>query len=146
MTAPSISGPTILVAEMDEEARALLRAAFEHASFVVLLAGSGEAAVNLYESAHASVDVVLLSAQRPGLNGRRVLAALQEINTAVRCVIATALTPQDEVLPLVRQGAAGLLAKPLVLDEAVRVVRQAVEAGRGKGPPAAARAQPRPAS
>jgi DNA-binding NtrC family response regulator len=134
MTATSASSPTILVVELDDSARALLSNTFQRAGFNTLLADSGEAAVNLYREAHSSVNLVLLSAQRPGLNGRRVLAALQEINPAVCCVIATGVTPQDEILPLVRQGAIGLLPKPLVLDNAVQFISEVVKGGRGASP------------
>jgi DNA-binding NtrC family response regulator len=145
MTATSASSPTILVVELDETARALLSSSFQRVGFNTLLAGSGEAAVNLYREAKSSVDLVLLSAQRPGLNGRRVLAALQEINPAVRCIIATGVTPQDEVLPLVRQGALGLLSKPLILEEAVRVVSRAAEGHKGDRVPRGASPHPHPA-
>jgi hypothetical protein len=37
------------------------------------------------------------------------------------------MAPEDQILPLVRQGAIGLLSKPLDPDDAVRVVSGAVE-------------------
>lgn len=127
MTAKRASRPTILVVEIDEAVRTLLYRSLKGAGFKVLLASSGESAVTLYEGVLSTVAVVLLIAQRPGLNGRRVLAALQEINPAVRCVIATDVAPEDEVLPLVRQGAVGLLSKPVDPDDAVRVVTGVME-------------------
>jgi two-component system cell cycle sensor histidine kinase/response regulator CckA len=127
MTAMLASRPTILVVETDEAIRARLYRAFNRAGFKVLLTSSGERAVQLYKGVQSAVALVLLSAHRPGLNGRRVLAALQEINPAIRCVIATDVAPEDEILPLVRQGAIGLLSKPLDLDDAVRVVSQVLE-------------------
>jgi DNA-binding NtrC family response regulator len=126
LAAPALR-PTILVVDLDEAVRSQFYRTFKRAGFKVVLASSGEAAVRLYGGVQASVAVVLVSGQRPGLNARRVLAALQEINSDVRCVIATALTPEEELLPLVRQGAVGLLAKPLDLNDALRLVRRVVE-------------------
>jgi DNA-binding NtrC family response regulator len=127
MTDTNAFRPTILVVEMNEKARRLFYRTFQQAGYNVLLASSGEAAIKLYRGVQSRVVVVLLSAHRPGLNGRRLLAALQEINPTLRCVIATEVTPDDEVLPLVRQGAAGLLVKPLNLNEALAVVSRVME-------------------
>jgi DNA-binding NtrC family response regulator len=127
MTTTPSRRPTILVIEMDERVRGLLYTAIQEAGFSVLLASSEKAAVKLYRGVHAVVAVVLLSANRVSLNGCRLLAALQEINPALRCVIATEVTPDDELLPLVRQGAAGLLSKPLDIDETKAVVRRVME-------------------
>jgi DNA-binding NtrC family response regulator len=127
MTAMPSANPTILVVDLDEAVRTLLYRAFRRVGFNVLLAGSGEAAVKLYEGAQGDVTLVLLSAQRPGLNGRRVLATLQEINPDVRCIIATDVSPEEELLPLVRQGAVGLLSRPIDPDDAVRVVSRVME-------------------
>ncbi len=127
MTAKDAFRPTILVVEIDEKVRRLLYRTFQQAGSKVLLASNGEAAVKLYRGVQSRVVVVLLSAHRPGLNGRRLLAVLQEINPTLRCVIATEVTPDDEVLPLVRQGAAGLLAKPLNMNDAVAVVSRVME-------------------
>jgi DNA-binding NtrC family response regulator len=93
----------------------------------VVLASSGEAALRLYEEAQAEVTLVLLSAQRPGLNGRRLLAALQQINPHVRCIIAVDVSPEEELLPLLREGAIGLLARPIDPDDAVGVVSRVLE-------------------
>jgi DNA-binding NtrC family response regulator len=127
MTAPPSSSPTILVVDLDEAVRTLLYQAFRKAGYNVLLASSGEAALRLYEAAQSEVTLLLLSAQRPGLNGRRMLAALQEINPAVRCIIATDVSPEEELLPLLRQGAIGLLPKPLNPDDAVSLVSRVME-------------------
>jgi DNA-binding NtrC family response regulator len=127
MSATRSHRPVILVVEMDERVRTLLYRAFQQAGFRVLLASNPEAAVKLYKGTQSAVAVVLLSAHRTRLNGCRVLAALQEKNPSVRCVIATEITPEDEILPLARQGAAGLLAKPLHIHEAVSVVSRVME-------------------
>ena len=119
--------PTIFIVETDEEARRLLYRAFRGAGFKVLLASSGQAAVKLYRGVQSSVVAVFVSAQRPVLNACRLLAALKQINPLVRCVVATELTPDDELLPLVRQGAAGLLAKPLIVKQAVAEVARVME-------------------
>ena len=127
MTTLPSSSPTILVVDLDEAVRTLLYQAFRRAGFNVLLTSSGEAALKLYEGVQSEVTLVLLSAQRPGLNGRRTLAALQEINPAVHCIIATDVSPEEELLPLLRQGAVGLLSKPLNPDDAVSLVSRVME-------------------
>jgi DNA-binding NtrC family response regulator len=127
LTAAPAVIPTILVVETDLAGRAHLYGAFLRAGFNVLLAGSGESAVTVYTRMQRMVRVVLISSQRPSLNASRLLTALKSINPAVRCVVAAELSPDVQLLPLLRQGAATIVSKPIKMDETVRAVRGVLE-------------------
>jgi two-component system OmpR family response regulator len=122
-------GLEVLVAEDEPAVLAMLDFALKYHGFAVRRAGGGEAAVQAYGRHRGTVDVVLLDVQMPGVDGPQTLAALREVNPAVRCVFMSGNTGKYSTEQLLAAGAAAVLPKPFSrLDEVVRVLREA--AGR----------------
>jgi CheY-like chemotaxis protein len=114
----------VLVADDEPAVLRLLDVALRQHGFAVRRAGGGEAAVELYRRHRATIDVVLLDVQMPGLDGPGALAALRAIDPAVRCVFMSGHTGRYAVEELLATGASCVLAKPFPrMDGVVQVLR-----------------------
>ena len=125
--------PLILVVDDEPALLRLLEVWLRQEGFAVVTAASGAEALEAYRRHAAALAVVLLDVRMPGMDGRRTLAALRQIDPTVRCY----LTGGDPgVLEgALAQGAAGSFPKPFRLDDLARELRQAA------GSQAAARGQ-----
>ncbi len=79
-------GCEVLVVEDEPRLLAMLDSVLRYHAFTVRQAPGGEMAVRAYERHRASIDVVLMDVQMPGMDGPQALSALQRVAPDVRCV------------------------------------------------------------
>ena len=77
------SSGTILVVDNDEGVCAFLKIALEGHGFIVFVASSGSAALNLFREQR--IDIVLMDIEMPDLGGPETLKMLQSIRADVSC-------------------------------------------------------------
>jgi two-component system OmpR family response regulator len=119
-------GLEVLVVDDEPTVLTMLDFALKYHGFTVRRADGGEAAVRAYERHRATVDLVLLDVQMPGMDGPQTLAALQAIHPGVRSVFMSGSTGKYTGEQLLALGAACILQKPFrSLDEVMRVLRAA---------------------
>ena len=80
--------------------------------FAAHQAGGGRQALDLYRQHRGSIRVVLLDLTMPEFDGRQTLAALREIDPAVRCVFMTGYATDSLVEELLASGAEQVVQKP----------------------------------
>jgi CheY-like chemotaxis protein len=95
--------------------RAVLDLSLSKRGFDVWEAADGLEAIATYQRHHESIDLVLLNAWIPGLDGPQTLAALQELNPAVCCCFMRGHTSSQSAEELLRLGAAYVFTKPFCL-------------------------------
>jgi CheY-like chemotaxis protein len=100
--------PEILLMEDDTAVRRPLAASLRQHGLAVLEAAGAAKALAVYRRCHRSIAVVLLAAQP---DGPRTLAALREINPAVRCGFLSA--DPDAAEELLGHGVVLVVPKPL---------------------------------
>jgi DNA-binding NarL/FixJ family response regulator len=115
----------VLIVDDHPAVRRGLRAFLELSDGIEVVgeAADGETAVELV--AATAPDVVLLDLVLPGLDGVGVLRQLRERGSPARVLVVTSFTAGGSVLPALRAGARGYLAKdvdPPALVAAVRSV------------------------
>jgi DNA-binding NarL/FixJ family response regulator len=92
---------------------------------VVGEAGDGETAVA--EAARLRPDVILMDLVMPGVDGLEAIARIRAADPAARILVLTSFASTDQVLPALRQGAAGYLLKdaaPAEVEAAIRAVHR----------------------
>jgi len=72
-------------------------------------------------------DVIVSDIRMPGVNGLELLKTLQQMAPEIPVIIITAHTDLDSAIASYRGGAFEYLPKPFDVDEAVRLVRRAIE-------------------
>jgi DNA-binding NtrC family response regulator len=78
-SSPAATPPVVLVVEVEEAGRDLLKAVLASRGFTVLLAGNGGEALEVYRRLGTSIDLVLMDVQMPELSGPDSHAAPQFI-------------------------------------------------------------------
>jgi DNA-binding NtrC family response regulator len=123
-------GLQLLVVDDEAGVRRIVALALTRAGFGVRVAASGGEAVEVYREHWRTIDLVLLDVLMPGgLDGPHTLAALQEINPAVRCCFMSGHTAHYPIHKLLALGALNVLFKPFAnLAELRQTLRELAQA------------------
>ena len=121
----------ILVVEDDEAQRKLLVAVLQADGWATFEAGSGDAAIALLEKS-SDVDIVLSDLIMPGMDGRGLLAVVNQRWPEVPFIVMTAFASVDSAVELLHAGAYHYLPKPTKLPELRITVRRALESTQTK--------------
>ncbi len=107
----------VLLVDDSPEALGFLTEALEQSGFSVLIATSGQAALNIVE--RVTPDLILLDAVMPGLDGFETCLRLKA-NAAVAqvpVIFMTGLTETEHVVRALECGGVDYLSKPINIDE-----------------------------
>jgi len=121
ISATGAAPTTVLVADDDEDMRALVATTLREDGYLVREARDGAELLTRLEEAlddpSARPDVVVSDVLMPGLSGLGVLNALRRAQQDVPVILITVLT--DETIHVVarRLGAVGVLHKPFDIDD-----------------------------
>jgi two-component system response regulator GlrR len=115
----------ILIVEDDEIFLRPLQRSLEAAHYDVLVARSGEDAIDLLKREDA--DLVVTDKRLPGMDGVELVRRLKGEHPDLAVVIMTAYGTIESAVESVRLGAADYLVKPFEVPELLIVVRNAIE-------------------
>jgi anti-anti-sigma factor len=114
----------VLVVDDTLNVRSLLEVILWREGFTVFSAGHGLQAVEEFKQHQHEIVVVLLDVQMPDVDGPTTLAALQRIDSNIRCCFMTSHPHPYTEEQLLRQGASRVFRKPLALTQLVGALRQ----------------------
>ena len=115
----------ILIVEDDEIFLRPLQRSLEVAAYDVLVAPSGEDAIDLLKREDA--DLVVTDKRLPGMDGVELVRRLKGEHPDLAVVVMTAYGTIESAVESVRLGAADYLVKPFEVPELLIVVRNAIE-------------------
>lgn len=115
----------VWVVDDDSSIRWVLSKALDSAGFDVMEFADAETV--LQALATQTPDVLMTDIRMPGMSGLELAKRLKETGQNVPCIVMTAHTDLDSALASYESGAFEYLPKPFDLDDAVRLVRRAVE-------------------
>lgn len=117
---PRGNAQTILVVDDEKDIGELNSEALQDFGYTVLLAASGEEAVALYSQQGATIDMVILDLNMPGMGGYQCLRELLKLNPDVRVLISSGYSLKETT----QTGASGFIGKPYQLTELLAKVRE----------------------
>jgi anti-anti-sigma factor len=116
--------PGVLVVDDTLNVRSLLEVILCREGFKVFSAAHGHQAIEEFKQHQREIVVVLLDVQMPEVDGPTTLAALQRIDSRIRCCFMTSNPHPYTEEQLIRQGASRVFRKPLALTELVCALRR----------------------
>jgi CheY-like chemotaxis protein len=109
----------ILIVDDNPLIRLFLASVLPRFGFVVRVAATGEEALDLYRRHGKGLGLVLVDVEMPGLDGPQTLAALRELDPAVRCCLMSSAGHGYSPQQLRALGAIAFLQKPFGSPEAL---------------------------
>lgn len=128
-------GNTVLVADDEEDVRAMTRAMLESFGCRVIEARDGIEAVEIFRSRHAEIALVLLDLMMPGMTGERAFAEMRRIDPRVSGILASGYDESGRAREIEAAGFAGFLQKPYRRSDLGRKLASVLAArGRRRDP------------
>ena len=95
--------------------------------YKVLLAKTGEEALEIYQQAKAEIDLILLDISMPGMGGHKTLTALLEFDPEAKVIIASGYSLNGQLKDIIESGASDFVAKPFLSKDLLRAVRTVLD-------------------
>ena len=121
MTAPA----TLLIADDDPVALALLAEVLAGEGYVVRAASGGAACLEL--AAREPVELAIVDLRMPDMDGLEVIRRLAVIRPGIPIIILTAFAGIDTAIEAIRAGADDYLSKPFRMEQITIAVRRILE-------------------
>jgi CheY-like chemotaxis protein len=113
---------TILVAEDEAVVRAIVRRGLALAGHRVLLASSGQEALDVAARFDGPIDVLLSDVVMPGIRGPQLAEAMRRARPGIRVVLASGYTEDEVTRRGILVGAEAFLAKPYSMETLLAAV------------------------
>lgn len=118
--------PKVLVVDDETIVLTLVQQLLRPHNYEVVVAESGEVALDLYGQSPEEISAVLLDMTLPGLSGLETFQRLKELDGQVKVIVFTGDPHQQAVHDAVSLGALGVLAKPFHPQHLAEVVHEAL--------------------
>jgi two-component system, cell cycle sensor histidine kinase and response regulator CckA len=122
----------VLIADDEDDVRAMVRAMVESFGYDVIEARDGCEAVDLFRDRHHEIDLVLLDLMMPRMTGEEAFAEIRRINSRVPGILASGYDESGRVGVIEAAGFVSFLQKPFRRGELGLKVREALE-NRSRG-------------
>jgi two-component system, cell cycle sensor histidine kinase and response regulator CckA len=119
-------GETILLVDDERHLRDMAKRLLEGLGYRVVLAETGDEAVELYRRLHPGISLVILDVMLVGMSSAETLDRLREINSAVKILVSSGYNSSGEPRHLLSKGVCGFIQKPYGIDEINQAIRQAL--------------------
>jgi CheY-like chemotaxis protein len=125
-------GPeVVLVAEDEPALRRLLASTLTSLGYEAIVVSDGEEAARVFAARRGRVALALLDVVMPRLGGLQAYARMREIDPSLRVVFMTGYAPDHkDVGEQLAGGGHALLAKPFLLHDLARVIRETLDGAR----------------
>ena len=120
---------TIMVVDDDLDIRELTAEALQSFGYNILMACSGEEALELFKEQGNRIELIVLDINMPGMGGHKCLARLLEIDPGVRVLISSGYSARDQAKGLEKSGASGFIGKPYQIKDLLIKIRDILDSG-----------------
>ena len=118
---------TILVIDDEECIRNLYKQTLEEEGYTVIEAADGQEGIDHYKMNKNLIDLVILDLSMPHLSGVEVLKQLKEIHSAIKIVICSGYTQQEQFDELREFGITDICPKPFTPQEILTKLRNTLD-------------------
>jgi len=125
---------TIIIVDDEPDILDIGQNTLEQFGYTVLMARSGEEAIEIYSRQGNRIDLVILDLGMPGMGGEKCLQELLRMNPSVKVLIASGYAATQTVQGILEAGATGFMAKPYRLEDMLKKVREVLDGERDEVP------------
>ena len=118
---------TVLFVDDEKPIRDLGQEVLAYKGYQVLLAETGEQALDVYREHGKSIDLVVLDISMPGMGGHKCLKELISLDPEVRVLIISGYSLNGQLKDIMASGAAGFVPKPFSISDLLTNIRTALD-------------------
>jgi two-component system cell cycle sensor histidine kinase/response regulator CckA len=115
---------TILFVDDEPAITQVGRGLLTRLGYEVIIAASGQEAIEIYRGEWKRIDLVVLDMIMPGLGGGETFDRLKEINPAVAVILSSGYSMNGQAKMILERGCRGFLQKPFNLADLSKKIRQ----------------------
>ena len=112
---PNEKTGTILIVDDEEIVLETFTRMLERLDYCVFKAGSGMAAIDVYEDKMEEIDLIILDMIMPKMDGRKTYEKIKEINPNAKVLLASGYSIGSQVAEELKNGCNGFIQKPFNL-------------------------------
>ena len=127
MEMPAFGTETILLVDDDSRIREMGKQMIEIGGYTVLIATSGEEALDIYSSHKEEIALIILDLIMPGMGGKRCLEELLRIDPDVKVLVASGYSANGLSHDVKEGGAKGFVSKPYDAKEILIAIRSLLD-------------------
>jgi two-component system cell cycle sensor histidine kinase/response regulator CckA len=125
-TQPLKGEEVILVVDDEETILSICNDLLTSLGYTVLLAKSGEEAMETYREKKGEIDLVILDMIMPGTGGDETFDALLGMDPGVRVILSSGYSLDGQALAIMKKGCRAFLQKPFAIEELSQKIREAL--------------------
>lgn len=118
---------TVLLVDDDQDLLEIGKDMLEVCGYRVVLAGSGETAVKLFEAHRGAIHVVLMDLSMPGMDGSQCMKEIQRVEPSARVILMSGRGDAYQVEQALAAGARAFLSKPYGMSEMVAKMEEVLD-------------------
>lgn len=123
-----VRGPeTILLVDDEEMIVEVGEEILKALGYQVMLAKSGEAAVNIYQEHKDSIDIIILDMIMPGMGGGETYDRLKKINSNVKVLLSSGYSVDGMATEILKRGCNQFIQKPFNIKELSKKIRDVLD-------------------
>lgn len=123
---PEAYGVTIMIVEDESVVRKLIRTILERHGFATIEADSGRQAIDIFNTEHEKIDLVLLDAIMPEFNGAETLAGLRVIKPGQKALFISGYAREIITGKMFLPDDVELISKPVRPECLIESIRKAI--------------------
>jgi PAS domain S-box-containing protein len=117
----------VLLVEDEQVVMDVNQAILEKLGFTVLKAKTGQEAINIAESFKGDIDLTLLDALLPDMDGAAVYSQLSEKRPGIRVIVCSGFSADGPAQSIIDAGAWGFIQKPFSFNALSEKIREALK-------------------
>jgi CheY-like chemotaxis protein len=100
----------------------------ERLGYKVVVAESGQKALDIYEKDQHAIDMVILDIIMPDMSGSETYDRLKEINPAIKTLLSSGYSINGKAQAILNSGCQGFIQKPFNLTNLSQKIRKILDA------------------
>ena len=119
----------VLLAEDEDVIREMAQLGLEAKGYRVIAANDGATALAAYREKWKNIDIVVADMVMPCIGGPELFARMKEVNPAVRVIVSSGYSHDQEGQRMLKHGCLGFLQKPYNADALCQAIRAVLDSG-----------------
>jgi len=120
---------TVLLVDDEDMILEVGQAMLETLGYRVLIADSGQMALDLYENQRGEIDLVILDMVMPGMGGRETFERMKTLGVDAPILLSSGYSVNGQAKDILDRGCNGFIQKPFAIKELSRKLREVLDGG-----------------